>query len=266
MYDININKFVDLTNIQDGWFVGQIYHYANEEIVPLILSQNCVSFRFTRIEDFIDKSEGKVINSYYMNALNKLHDDGTLSDYLYGLFSRITPPIDHAFPFSSDGHTLFVSEKAKVYIICFSKDASNPNMFKNYLKGTKRGCSIEFGRHLLNEHHLLNHNAKQFGNGYKLQQLDVLYGEDNVIELVRYIKEVLSCVNVEITEEVFRNYLVFAIETKLSNMQYCSKQEEFRYENEVRLVLLIAENGHNSVDPSGMFKQQKENNRRFVTV
>lgn len=245
---------------------GPLYHYTNEETVPQILTQEGISFRMTRIDDFDDKYEGKTIEIYYDLALERLCKTNILSEEQRLLLSQVKLPEKHLFIFSSSSCKLAKPEEAIPYVICFSKKEKDPYMFEKYLKETNRGCSMGFYSDLLNVIIVQGKQIKHSGNGYKFYIQNVLYGEEIANDLENYIKGLFECAGGNPTEDEVKNWIIPFVEMKLSNMQYCSKLNKYKDENEARLVLLVSGKENNTVDPLQSFRTEEKNGKHYLYI
>lgn len=75
MNDNQIQAIVERMHKSDIPILQNIYHYTTNEAVPKILTLSNITFRMTHIDNFEDKSEGKLINTFYKEALSKLLSD-----------------------------------------------------------------------------------------------------------------------------------------------------------------------------------------------
>ena len=245
---------------------ASIYHYTNEETVPLILTKKHISFRMTRIDDFDDVYEGKTIEIYYDLALEKLHKMNILTEEQLLLFSKVQLPEKHAFIHISSSYNGIKLETAVPYVVCFSKNANDPYMYKNYLKGTDRGCSLGF--HLFTDKHVVVQGKPLLSlcNGARLFLTNVLYGEEIVDHLVDYIQGLLNCIDGVFINKELEEWILPFIEIELANLQYCSKLNKYRRENEVRMILLVSESESISPNPAYCFKTEEKDGRHFLYI
>ena len=69
-----IEKMVNISHIDDD-YIGPVYHYTGIGNIPKIFCKDTFCLRFTRCDDFEDKTEGVIIEEFYKIAVSQLYNE-----------------------------------------------------------------------------------------------------------------------------------------------------------------------------------------------
>ncbi len=231
MNDKQSQAIVKRMHSSDITILQNIYHYTTDDVVTKILEPSSITFRMTHIDNFEDKTEGKLINTFYEDALLKLLSAKIITQAIYDKLATISiPKLPSLVSIDCTDNKVYKISDSEAYVLCFCKIKDDDNMFKNYVKNeTNKGYCLEFRSSNLVPKSKLTE---------KLIFRKVLYGNDVVEDIASFISDLLNIIE-EFSDELFRTWYKGLIEIYLQTLQYFAKAESFRDENEIRLVLIL---------------------------
>lgn len=231
MNDNQIQAIVERMHKSDIPILQNIYHYTTNEAVPKILTLSNITFRMTHIDNFEDKSEGKLINTFYKEALSKLLSAKIITKTIYEKLSTISiAKLPSLVPADNPDNKVYRISDSDAYVLCFCTKKDDDNMFMNYVKNeNNKGYCIEFRS---------TNIVPKKKSTERFIFKKILYGNDVVDDIVSYITDLLNIIE-DFNDELFRIWYKGLIEIYLQTLQYFAKAESFRDENEIRLVLIL---------------------------
>lgn len=114
-----LNIFFGSEKFESHLTPASLFHYTKNEAINKIVKDDCVDFRFSRAEDFLDKNEGLAILEPYYHACGFLFDKGIIDEGFY----RITKEIS--------AKNMPESQK-RPWILCMSANGSSDFMKERY--------------------------------------------------------------------------------------------------------------------------------------
>lgn len=216
-----IKKLVDISYINDD-YIGPVYHYTGIGNIPKIFCKDTFCLRFTRCNDFEDKTEGVIIEEFYKIAVSQLYNEKIINYDEANRLLKIRIPD----PFTMSVHGKVITEP---YVMCFSKEKNSEYMYENYIKQEdKKGCCIGFYSHSFRH---VNHSL----SGYRLDSSSIIYGD----EAIEYIYVFLRAF-IDLTGGIgTKDYNTFEglISQTLSKLKFFCKDSKYKNENEYRIIL-----------------------------
>lgn len=241
-----------------------IYHYTDRETTRKILTKDGLCFRMTRAEDFEDQSEGRTLEEYYQEAIENLRESGFLTDTHYRVLRKAKMPEMKPMTFYNPvdpSSIYFQGTRYTAYVSCFSTEKDDPKMIERYMKNeSKKGYCIGVSSIDLNT----NETTYTLGKGYCFVVQKILYKP----EMVRYMEDFVRwmySVCPQIAEEDIQPFFVDRVQHEFLWLRYSSKKDEFRWENEVRLVLYVPEEC-NEPTYHFPFTESCEKGKRYIDV
>ena len=219
--------------------LGPLYYYRSVRSADKILCAEKIELRLTRSDGFNDKKEGKTIQLYYQTALNELLASGSISDEWYNKFFEITVPEKMFLPVRTediriedicidDKITIWEEADYEEYIICFSKVANDPNMFKRFCQKDDKpgeGYCFHFYDGALYELRTLG-----LDNHCDIKLYPVIYGESSIDYIKQNILKILG------NDYYLRDYKYYICQVFLG-LRYFLKEPKYADEHEIRLVV-----------------------------
>ena len=258
----NIDGFIHLMNrIDDEELPQLLYHYTGKSFIEEIFKKDGISLKLTKASEFNDKLEGKCFSTFYNEALKELEEEHLIGMNERAMFSSLKPWERGFQSLNNAGNRLYsVPKSTETYVCCFSKYYMRPYMINQYVKDPKHQ-GICFG---LESCILKNWNNRD-RLGYIFDVNRVLYGREVINDLKSFIIDLMKLTNGSDTE-LFKMFGTGLPERKLAKVRYTSKSEEFKNENEYRIILQMPV-GKNSglgnlgidVNDEGIFIRLKKN-------
>ncbi len=204
-----------------------LYHYYKGRRIIDILKKDRIVFRLAAANTFPDKLEGRAVEVYYDLTLEELVNEHKISAEQYDRLSKITVPKKTSFFLpGNNGIDIYREEEFEEYIICFSLEKDDPNMFKTYTSDSDGYCLHLFGIEIqeLKTISIRNHA--------EIKLIPVLYGR----QVIEFLKEkVYDVVSNKVREERLEDF----ISDLLHYTQFAAKRKKYSYEKEVRLVVYL---------------------------
>lgn len=240
-----------------------IYHYTDASGVLGILQKQAIRLWFTRQDCLNDASEGLDITEHYTKVCSQLLSENLINQTTYEEICLITandkipivynrrahmpsPPIPqddsaHDPPPSEVGSLL-----TNTYLCCFSSGNDLLPMWNYYSNGHQySGYCIGFDSKIASlPKEYFNNSSGQILDGYKIVFAPVIYDEKQKEQELR--KRILTIVKYC---SIFHANLSHSIESMLNSLHYLFKNPAFSHEQEVRLILSLAD-GVNKIDQS----------------
>lgn len=234
-----LDEFLKKLNIDaisnNSNYIGEIFHYtALKNIEPILLnSQNKIVLRASQFDCLNDISEGTIVEQCYYEVCNNLKNDGRISEKLYNLLSSIKPSPNETFIISQDGKLKKHRGEYTTYILSFSKNNDILPMWNYYSKGDMFE-GINLG---VNTEKILSNFPQSFADGKAHVSVNsVVYLPE---EQKQIIKEFLLNI-IKNYDEQFNDSVRAIVSMKLTSWKMLFKKEYFSHEQEVRIIVNIA--------------------------
>ncbi len=227
---LNMNTISNNSN-----YIGEIFHYtALKNIEPILLnSQNKIVLRASQFDCLNDMSEGTIVEQCYYEVCKNLKNDGQISEELYNLLSSIRPSRNETFIIYQNGKHKTHRGEYTTYILSFSKNNDILPMWNYYSKGDMFE-GINLG---LNTEKILSNFPRSFADGkVQVSVNSVVYLPE---EQKQIIKEFLLDI-IKNYDEEFDSSVRATVSMKLTSWKMLFKQECFSHEQEVRIIVNIA--------------------------
>lgn len=216
-------------------YTGEIFHYtALKNIDPILLhSQDSLVLWASQFDCLNDLSEGTVADKIYLEVCNKLKTELLISEELFNLFSTVK---------SSRNETFIITEKGKVkpyrgeytaYIASFSRLNDLLPMWNYYSKGDMfEGINLGIDAECMN-----SSLGSIFTHGKILVDVQsVIYSKAEQETLIRdFLLQIARKYNKRYDPAVRA-----LISMRLTSWKMLFKQEDFQHEQEVRIIVKIA--------------------------
>ena len=267
MTDSQIQSILKLQISQEGTTYNglEVYHYTETKNIQKILQTDKVSLRMTRVEDFEDEHEGrKTIEMFYDLSLERLLRNGIICQSSFEQMSKIELPRTTMF-FWNDHKRKVTHYRAReyyTYIFCFSLKENDPHMIESYIKNEgHNGYCLSFYTENLGENQT---TLALFDRQVRIQLSRVLYGEEVVDSLYRYLQNLVSILGNNDPHSLGK-WGVPIIKEELSRMRYLVKRYRYSKENEVRLILMFPKYTKKKLlEKSQKLLFSKEENKQYV--
>lgn len=239
-----------------------VYHYTSLETLRKILS-NDILWRFTSIEDFDDKHEGrKTVEVYYDMTIYSLYKEKEIDKTTYDFLSKIEVSEKEFFFINEDkDRELLVCEEQELFVACFSKNKNDCNLFQEYIKTTeKKGFCIELNNTLLNS---IDDYYREYN--MNIYYLDIIYAYESLDIIKGFIVKLLSLENGK-GFEFLKKYAKPRIVEFLSILRCFIKLNRYTYENERRLLISFPKKVDRKPDYKTPFNISIENGKKHIYV
>lgn len=216
-------------------YIGDIFHYtALKNIEPILLnSQNQIVLWASQFDCLNDISEGTIVEQCYHQVCDSLKADNQISEKLYNLLLDIKPSRNELFLICENGKVSAYRGEYITYITSFSKNNDILPMWNYYSKGDMFE-GINLG---LDAEKIISSYPDFFADGkVKVSVNSVVYDPK---EQKRIIKDFLLEI-VRNYEERFDSSVRATISMKLTSWKMLFKQECFSHEQEIRIIMKIA--------------------------
>lgn len=239
-----IQKMVALEN-EDRVTASSVFHYTQMETMAHIFGSEGISFRMTKIDKLLDDEEGKTFEGYFGYAIDELLEDKSISrDEAVILRSIHSTPETILEEIDERGKQVLRRSPAinqDIFVACFSLCGNDEYLKENYIKNdSHKGYCLEF---VAGE--LADIRNVDFSKPGKFKLLNVHYGRDNVIFWKDYVKKMKAFCG-DLNSEDFLRLGKGVLVQSLSEYKVKSKREEYRREQEVRLVYYRPTGGANN--------------------
>lgn len=227
---LSVNAIPDNSN-----YIGEIFHYtALKNIEPILLSsQNQIVLWASQFDCLNDISEGTIVEQCYRQVCDSLKTDGQITEKLHNLLSSIKPSRNELFLISENGKVRPYRGEYTTYITSFSKSNDLLPMWNYYSKGDMFE-GINLG---MDAEKITSNFPDFFADGkVKVSVNSVMYDPK---EQKRIIKDFLLEI-VRNYEKRFDSSVRATISMKLTSWKVLFKQENFSHEQEVRIIMKIA--------------------------
>jgi len=222
VYDISLNNIMFL------------YHYTAAENIRKIITEDGIKLRFTELNSFEDKMEGKHHKSGYEEAIQHSRDKGEISEEQYQVVKSAKESEKVLF-LSKDKESGIVYMKScgsTRYVFCLSLNGDNQKMWDEYIKNeNKLGYSLAFSTSLLEKLFSVGQT------GVRCELKRVIYDSKAFFE--QKIDELHDC---NFSQEVFNKSLNPYARIMLDEAKNNTKAESYKEEAEVRIILQIPKN------------------------
>lgn len=224
-------------------YKGEIFHYtALRNIEPILLNScNQIVLWASQFDCLNDMSEGTIVEECYREVCRSLKADNQISETLYNLLSSIKLSRNETFLVSQNGNVKAYRGEYTTYIASFSKNNDLLPMWNYYSKGDMFE-GINLG---LDSEKILSSFPTFFADG-KIQVSinSVVYDPEEQQQIIReFLLDII-----EKYEEKHESSVRAIVSTKLTSWKMLFKQKCFSHEQEVRIIVKIA-NKWNSVLP-----------------
>lgn len=220
-------------------YKGNTFHYtALQNIESILLNQQEKMILWASQFDCLnDMSEGTVVEKCYQQVCKELKDEGYISDGpkgLYSLLSDVKPSRNKLFLINENGTVKPHRGEYTTYILSFSKSSDLLPMWNYYSKGAMfEGISLG-----IDSKTAVSSIRNKFSNGgIETFVSPVIYNEMEQKEIIRTFL-------LEIIRKFHEGYEACAraiVSMKLTSWKMLFKQECFSHEQEVRLIVDVAE-------------------------
>lgn len=218
---------------------SNIYHYTSESGFNSILFNSNDSENITlwasRYDCLNDKSEGEIILEIYKETCKELLSDGKIDKTFYDIIVDLKPSDEVLFSFKPQQAKKSAMKKCERYIISFSTEEDSLPMWNYYSKGNYyEGFNIGFYSNEIIDM-LQDVFADKFVNVW-LGPVVYDKGEQ---------KKVISDIILNLYNSDYANnekFLIGFISQRLFDLNLVFKNEKYKHENEVRIVIDVAEN------------------------
>lgn len=216
-------------------YSGEIFHYtALRNIDSMLLNpQNQIVLWASQFDCLNDISEGTLVEKCYYKVCEDLKADGQISEALYDLLSKIKPSRNETFLINIDGKIRPYRGEYTTYIASFSKNNDLLPMWNYYSKGDLFE-GINLG---MDADGIISSFPTFFADGkINVCISPVVY---NKTEQEQIIKKFLLKI-VDKYEKRFDSSVRAVVSMKLTSWKMLFKQECFSYEQEVRIIVNVA--------------------------
>lgn len=218
---------------------SNIYHYTSESGFNSILFNSNDSENITlwasRYDCLNDKSEGVIILEIYKGTCKELLSDGKIDKTFYDIIVDLKPSDEVLFSFKPQQAKKSAMKKCERYIISFSMEEDSLPMWNYYSKGNYyEGFNIGFYSNEIIDM-LQDVFADKFVNVWLGP---VVYDKGKQ-------KKVISDIILNLYNSDYANnekFLIGFISQRLFDLNLVFKNEKYKHENEVRIVIDVAEN------------------------
>lgn len=218
---------------------SNIYHYTSESGFNSILFNSNDSENITlwasRYDCLNDKSEGVIILEIYKETCKELLSDGKIDKTFYDIIVDLKPSDEVLFSFKPQQAKKSAMKKCERYIISFSMEEDSLPMWNYYSKGNYyEGFNIGFYSNEIIDM-LQDVFADKFVNVWLGP---VVYDKGKQ-------KKVISDIILNLYNSDYANnekFLIGFISQRLFDLNLVFKNEKYKHENEVRIVIDVAEN------------------------
>lgn len=216
-------------------YTGEIFHYtALKNIEPILLnSQNKIVLWASQFDCLNDISEGTIVEQCYYQVCKDLKADGQISEELYSLLSGIKPSRNETFLIVENGKSKPYRGEYTAYITSFSKNNDILPMWNYYSKG-----DMFEGINLGMDAETISLNFPQFFADGKVRVFinSVVYSPKEQKQIIKkFLLEIIRNY-----EKRFDSSVRATISMKLTSWKMLFKQECFSHEQEVRIIVNIA--------------------------
>lgn len=217
-------------------YTGEIFHYTALRNVESILlnPQDKIILWASQFDCLNDISEGTVVEQRYNEVCKCLNSEGQISDQLFDLLSNIKPSRNETFLIETNGKIKPYRGEYTTYIASFSKNNDLLPMWNYYSKGDLFE-GINLG---MDSGGIVSSFPTFFADGkINLCISSVVY---NKIEQEQIIKKFL----LEIANKYEKRYdssVRAVVSMKLTSWKMLFKQECFSHEQEVRIIVKVAD-------------------------
>ena len=209
------------------------YHYTKAAYVESILRGDRIHFYCTKLEDFSDKFEGRIIEVYYDLALEKLEKQGIIDTNVRRELSEIDPSDNRAFINEVESKRSFIVSEFDTFVLCFSKASQNLYMYENYADTPEEyGYCIE----ICPQSYVGMVSNGISTAGVAIEFREVLYGSQIVDHLAETVQKILENIRGE-DPSILQIMVKPIIKQELNKMRFSAKFSKFSNENEFRMVL-----------------------------
>ena len=220
---------------------NSLFHYTSIDVVQKILRNDNIHFHMTKLEDFNDKTEGKCVDEFFYEALTRLYDNSIISNYEKEQLHGIKPLGKHVFIDDSGCSPIARYTEFDTFVLCFSLKNNDEYMFGEYIKSDdKKGFCLEFMNPMFE---MNTKNARN--NNILLEMKKALYGVDAVDYLYSYVYSLFERYK-RCDRDRMKKWIIPQVRLKLHDMRFMCKAEEYRKEEEVRLIAYRSIRNHNS--------------------
>jgi hypothetical protein len=260
-----------------------IHHYTTAARFSKIVKEGRI--RFSRVETFEDETEGNLLVYVYRSILDDLHNSRIIEKTLYDNIIELSPSnefiIIQTTQREEDGLMDFerLNPECDLFALCFSKDFDNDFMWRHVCGKSRTIEDMELSKELgcdisgpvnitMDRNKLINccnniHFNMNFGNaGCKIYCTDICYPDDSIMET--HVKEQIELVNKLLVSNVIEmERASWIIQYTLNYANYCYKGNQFKDEDECRVLIAIPKN--QDVEGTGMLFD-KDRNGLFVPL
>lgn len=216
-----------------------IYHYTSESGFNSILFNSNDSENITlwasRYDCLNDKSEGKNIPKIYKETCEELLNDKKIKETFYNTIIKIKSSDKALFSFKPQQAKKSAMKKCERYIISFSTQEDSLPMWNYYSKGNYyEGFNIGF---------YSNEIIKMLQDVFADKFVNVWLGP--VVYDKGEQKKVISDIILNLYNSDYVNnekFLTDFISQRLFDLNLVFKNEKYKHENEVRIVIDVAKN------------------------
>jgi len=211
-------------------YSGEFYHYTSQEGVCGILSQT-PSFWFTQYDCLNDPKECLDIMDVLKQYLTQKRQGVEFSSDFKDRVLALVPNHKNLFSQPMDLPRHFVAHydilECQTYICSFSTNRNSSYLWENYANS---GCCLTVGCSAF-KHNTLN-------KGYRIKTTRVIYNLEEKFELFDRI--ILEFYKMYVTANAAtRNDIINNIQWFINDFRYIFKREQYKEEEEVRVVVTI---------------------------
>lgn len=218
-------------------YYRDIFHYTSPSGFTSILTEDSsrISIWASRYDCLNDISEGELVQARYEEVCKELLESGEISGYLYELFSNILPARTVLIPIIENNTTYFEREECDYYICSFSKNSDSLAMWNYYSKGNKyEGFNIGFNATIKET------IAEYFKPKEAVAEIyPVIYERKEQKDLIKALLLKMKTLYSKEQETSIR----YVISNKLTEWRLVFKNDYFKHEEEVRIVVKVPEKG-----------------------
>lgn len=216
-------------------FTGSIFHYTSLRNIESILlnPHNKIILWASQFDCLNDISEGTIVEQRYNEVCKNLKSEGRISEKLYGLLASITPSRNETFLVDIDGKIKPHRGEYTAYITSFSKSSDLLPMWNYYSKGDLFE-GINLG---MDANEVMSSFSTLFAGGeIRMCVSAVVYDKAEQEQIIkRFLLEIADKY-----EERFDSSVRATVSMKLTSWKMLFKQECFSHEQEVRIIVKVA--------------------------
>ncbi|OUO07773.1 DUF2971 domain-containing protein [uncultured Flavonifractor sp.] len=217
-------------------FDGEIYHYTALHNIESILlnSRDKIVLWASQYDCLNDISEGTIVEPCYYKVCKDLRACGYISPNLYELLSGIKPSKNDFFAMRENNKLISERSEYTTYIASFSQKSDLLPMWNYYSKGDLfEGINLGMdSKAILSNYPTLSAHGK-----VRLNVSSVVYSQKEQEDIIKkFLLEIISKY-----KEGFEQPVREVVSKKLASLKMIFKQECFSYEQEVRIIVDMAD-------------------------